>query len=201
MKYANSKLSLLLATLTLVVFTGGTALADDTELFVAGLDPAANSNVRPNVLFIIDTSGSMGTNVKTQVAYDESIDFSGGGSACYKRDAIYWSLSNSPPNCASESYFWKSRNLCQDSQERLTNLGEYAGQLLQWRVRSNRDDKWVDVQRQQSPAGPLCRMRGRSWQERLLAERRQVCSRWRPVWPVCGQLQPGTGVDHHLLPL
>ena len=83
MKYANSKLSVLLATLTLVVFTGGAAWADDTELFVAGLDPAANSNVRPNVLFIIDTSGSMGTNVKTQVAYDESIDFSGGGSACY----------------------------------------------------------------------------------------------------------------------
>ena len=38
----------------------GSAIADDTELFFPPVDVTAQENIRPNILFIMDTSGSMG---------------------------------------------------------------------------------------------------------------------------------------------
>jgi len=40
-------------------FTCPYALADDTEIFIGGADGATSTNAKPNVLFILDNSGSM----------------------------------------------------------------------------------------------------------------------------------------------
>jgi type IV pilus assembly protein PilY1 len=138
----NIHIRVLLLSMGLVAFTGGTAIADDTELFVAGEDTNSDkAEARPNILFVIDTSGSMGTEVVTQLTYDEATDVDG----CYRSDAVYWSNSDNEPSCDSILWFYKSANLCQSSAAKLNTLGEYQGDIRQWRVRSNQDDIWVNL--------------------------------------------------------
>src|SRR4051794_36646380 len=72
--------------------------ADDTEIFVA--TPAASANTKPNILFVIDTSGSMSTKITTQTTYDPSQTYPGAKSAC-PADRVYWSTSGTAPNCAT----------------------------------------------------------------------------------------------------
>jgi len=134
MRNVNERLSGLLAALSLVAITGGTALADDTELFIAGEDNSSvNTEARPNILFVIDTSGSMTSQVLTQSAWDPNLEFSG----CYRSDAVYWSYNNQAPACGSNRWFRKSANQCEASQQPLATLGEWSGQVLEWR-RNNR---------------------------------------------------------------
>jgi type IV pilus assembly protein PilY1 len=71
----------------LVSFAGGTARADDTEVYVG--QPTTAADGRPNVLFIIDTSGSMDGDVDTQEAFDPAQIYSGKCSA----NRIYWKKS------------------------------------------------------------------------------------------------------------
>ena len=68
----------------LVALLATAARADDAELFLS--DPDA-STTRANVLFIIDTSGSMDTLVATQASFDSAQTFGG----CYDSDALYFS--------------------------------------------------------------------------------------------------------------
>ena len=61
------------AALLLVLFVGPMAIADDTEVYTGS---SASSLIRPNITFLIDTSGSMGDKilVTTVTAADGSID-------------------------------------------------------------------------------------------------------------------------------
>ncbi|NQV86501.1 MAG: hypothetical protein HQ492_05430, partial [Woeseiaceae bacterium] len=53
----------------LVALTGGApAIADDTEILL--INPNAASPPQPNIMFIIDSSGSMNDEVESKVAYD-----------------------------------------------------------------------------------------------------------------------------------
>lgn len=63
---------------------GGTALADDTELFVG--NGAGVANTAPNVVFIIDTSGSMEAKVGERTPYDPNVTYAG---TCLD-ERIYW---------------------------------------------------------------------------------------------------------------
>lgn len=145
MKQVNSKLATMLATLGLVFMTGGTALADDTELFIAGEDSTAGPDAaRPNIMFIIDTSGSMRSDVLTQVStWDANLTFAG----CYRSDAVYWSTGSQQPSCGSNNWFYKSRNYCADSQQALDNIGVYSGALLEWQRNNRRPwrSRWVNL--------------------------------------------------------
>lgn len=143
MSKANSGITAMLIAMGLTLLSGSAAVADDTELFVAGEDSVNDESIaRPNVLFVIDTSGSMDSEVLTQVAYDEDIEFDD----CYRSNAIYWSYTDTPPSCNSDRYFNKSVNNCQSSYANLNSLGVYQGELLEWRVRTgrNQDDIWVE---------------------------------------------------------
>ena len=114
-----------LAILFLTLAAGAPAHADDTELFVSATD---DGGARPNVLFIIDTSGSMGAQVLTQAPWDSGQTFSG----CYRSDALYFSATTTPPDCASESWVPKAQNFCQASATALDVLGQFTGMLLAW---------------------------------------------------------------------
>lgn len=61
------------------------AAADDTEIYI-GQPPATAAASRPNILFVMDTSGSMGTNVTTQTTYDPNTVYPGSCS----QDTVYW---------------------------------------------------------------------------------------------------------------
>ncbi len=56
MKISKSKFSSGLFVFLMSTMAGFSAQADDTEIFFGG---ASNAAVRPNILFILDTSGSM----------------------------------------------------------------------------------------------------------------------------------------------
>ena len=143
MHKVNSKLATLLAAMSLVFMSGGTAMADDIELFIAGEDNSAGTDAaRPNILFILDTSGSMRTEVLTQEDWNPDIDFNG----CYDPDRIYWSTSPTQPGCGTSRYFAETRNRCEASYSSLRNLGEWSGNALAWRQRwSAAQSRWVTL--------------------------------------------------------
>lgn len=112
----------------------GAALADDTEIFF-GRDPAAGG--APNILFVIDTSGSMASNVTTQIPYDPAEEYE--NSRCDAddvRDRVYWASGNvtTPPRCDSSQWISKSKFYCASAEAPLAGAG-YAnlGAAAQWR--------------------------------------------------------------------
>lgn len=143
MNYANRQTSWLLASMILVLFSGGTALAEDTELFIAGEDTYAyDSAARPNILFVIDTSGSMESDVTTQVDWDPSVTFSG----CYESWRVYWAYNSNQPSCGTNRWFGKSKNLCLAAQQSMEGLGVYEGDLRAYRPRNNPNkSRWVSL--------------------------------------------------------
>ena len=75
----RSRLATALACGALSLASGAAALADDTEIFV---NQAALRDVKPNILFIIDTSGSMSSTVQAPRApYDPATTYGGSCSA------------------------------------------------------------------------------------------------------------------------
>jgi len=82
----------------LVIFSGsGQLYAEDIEIFVASEDSGDDGGVLPNVMFIIDTSGSMRTEVQTQDAFDPTVEYTG---SC-DNNLLYITTTDTEPNCAS----------------------------------------------------------------------------------------------------
>ena len=104
------------------------AHADDTEIYLG-----ANfgvSQVLPNIVFIIDTSGSMGSSVYTRPAYDPSNTYTGDCPS----GRIYYSTNGSTPSCSwSSNYLNSSLNYCAASQTPLDTQGFYtADTVVYW---------------------------------------------------------------------
>jgi len=122
------------------------ARADDTEVFVAAADDLPDAG-RANILFIIDTSGSMDTDTATQLPWNPSGTFSG----CYRRDTLYFTTGTEPPPCDSTAWVAKTANRCAASATSLANLGRYNGYALGWDADRQRWDTLVAG----DPARPL----------------------------------------------
>lgn len=131
MKTLNS-ITTYLALFAVILANSHAVLADDTEIYIGA--NAGNSVVRPNVLFIVDTSGSMNDDVTfTAGTYDPSQTYTG---SCVTGQ-VYWSTSGSPPDCSSSNnYFAASSNFCKDSATALGNTGTgfYVGTLARYKV-------------------------------------------------------------------
>lgn len=113
--------------------------ADDSELFLS--DPGTSAT-RANVLFLIDTSGSMETLVATQGTFDSSQTFSG----CYDSGALYFSTNGTTPACDNPNVLPKAVNRCAASRESLQTVGYYADFLLAWDPTRERWDSVVPGQ-------------------------------------------------------
>lgn len=100
--------------------------ADDTEIYLANTPPGPDAAA--NILFIIDNSGSMGTEVETQADFDPAVSYAG----CYRADALYFSTGLEPPPCSGGAFIGKSANRCAASSPGLTALGQYRGLSLAW---------------------------------------------------------------------
>ena len=109
------------------------AQADDTEIYT-GLNSAANGAVDPNVLFILDTSGSMGSSVTRVIAaYDPTTTYTG---SCVN-SRVYYSTSGTPPTCGTSRYF----DLYQSSVAQLP-IRPYSGQV---RIRARASSRTVSL--------------------------------------------------------
>ncbi len=74
------------------------ASADDSEIFNAS---AGTSSGGPNIMFIIDTSGSMGSTVYSQPAYDPTVVYTANCSTPFDATKVYYSRGSSVPSCGS----------------------------------------------------------------------------------------------------
>src|SRR5262245_43741629 len=121
MKRVSRILSALLG--CMAVMLGAPAQADDSEVFTNAAFLA--KGVQPNVLFIIDTSGSMTTKVNV---WDSSKTYTGD---C-PDDRIYWQTANTkvPPPCNSNQWISASNNRCAKSYATYKNSGWWNGRTM-----------------------------------------------------------------------
>jgi type IV pilus assembly protein PilY1 len=143
--------NLLLSTLTaLVVGMSGISqtAAKDTDIYL--MAPQVTRDDAPNVLIILDNSGSMDTVISsTRPTYDSSIDYctgdldtltgvsganAGKPSSCSSISGrIYWSFSSSPPSMSSSQWFTSTKNYCLNSTSALNTSGFYGStKIARW---------------------------------------------------------------------
>ena len=135
-------------------------LADDIEIYVGDISSA--EEVKPNIVFIVDTSGSMNADVVTQNNYDVNIDYNAidPSKGCFKPDKIYYSTGSLPTNCGTSRYFNASALKCDAAVNPLFNnvppvdpatdpalaSGWYQDRIAQWRDRNGvNQDAWVSI--------------------------------------------------------
>ena len=82
---------------TVLVLGSTTANADDTEIFRGNPSNLA----APNIMLILDTSGSMGSNTISPVPYDPNFTYAGTGNCSGIANRVYWSTNNTVPDCDS----------------------------------------------------------------------------------------------------
>src|SRR4029079_9553316 len=107
----------------MAVMLGAPAHADDSEVFTNAAFLA--KGVQPNVLFIIDTSGSMTTKVNV---WDPAKAYTG---AC-PAGRIYWQTANTkvPPPCDSNQWISVDNNRCAKSYATYKKSGWWNGRTL-----------------------------------------------------------------------
>ncbi len=123
--------------LLLVMTCGVPAYADDTELLL--VNPNAAVQTVPNVLLIIDSSGSMGTEEETREVYNSAEIYAGGLNAC-DPNYLYWTLhKNVQPSCdpANTQRILKSAFKCDAASRQLNGIGIYRNRMAQYRVGSS----------------------------------------------------------------
>jgi type IV pilus assembly protein PilY1 len=107
----------LAATTAATLLAAAPAWADDTELFIG---PAVSAPpTRPNILFVLDTSGSMSNLQWTQEDYTATSTYTGSCS----NSRIYWSRTGTPPSCSSSQWVPSSVFVCKAAQPSLANAG------------------------------------------------------------------------------
>ncbi|WP_245335334.1 pilus assembly protein [Shewanella sp. WXL01] len=95
------------------------ALADDTELYV--LESSIRSNDNPQVLIVLDTSGSMGDNKFTAPTFHDQPSISSSTKIYFSHDA------KEVPEATSTQFFTYAKNGCHVSKEFLKDYGTYTG--------------------------------------------------------------------------
>jgi type IV pilus assembly protein PilY1 len=135
------------AGLALSLFCGTPVLADDTEIFVG-----SQGDVRPNIVFILDTSGSMEAEVTTQEEYDPSITYAG---ACDPSRVYYRRDTGDPPGCGEDRWFNANQLRCNAAVEAFADTGNFvATRAAQW---DEIDVRWEDIRQDAKDQPVECR--------------------------------------------
>jgi type IV pilus assembly protein PilY1 len=117
--------------MTLALVSGAPAVADDTELLL--VTPTDDSQMKPNVMFILDTSGSMTTVQETGAPYDPLKDYSAFGSC--DQSKMYYTEDGTTPVCDANNTMYVDKNSwhCDASATQISGVGTYTGVLTQYR--------------------------------------------------------------------
>ena len=138
MKSHNSKTVLVGASMLLTVLAGVPAIADDTELLL--VDPANSAATPPNIMFILDTSGSMNDPANTIRPFDSDVIYLDGDCDA---DRLYWTTLDAEPSCAGGAnlqFIEDAAFVCEDAMLRMKGMGAYTGVLMQYRSTEDDDD-------------------------------------------------------------
>lgn len=143
----NSGLRPLTAGILLTLFSGLPVYADDTEIFV-GQGAVEGPEARPNILFIIDTSGSMDDRIVTQPTYDPATVYAG---SCSDTSRVYWVSGNSTtiPTCSGTNNNWFNLSAlrCKAATDVFnTTTGFFNGRAARYESRSANGNyrNWVN---------------------------------------------------------
>ena len=108
--------------------SGLPAMADDTELFIG---TSLSSTARPNILFIVDNSGSMSSLVLTQQTFDGTTTYPVAGGCDANR--IYWRTgTGNPPACTTSNYFDAAALRCDRAAQAFLRAGFYTDLMAQY---------------------------------------------------------------------
>ena len=132
MKMIIQKSTWMFAGVLLAVTCGSPAVADDTELLLINPDRAQQI---PNVMLIIDSSGSMGNSEQTREVYDYTQTYTGAATPC-DTNYLYWTqYKKVVPSCdpANTKRILKSAYFCDDSTKQIEGIGSYRGRMAQHR--------------------------------------------------------------------
>ena len=131
--------------LTFALTAGSPVWADDVELLLSV--PGASNAAKPNVLFILDSSGSMTSVEVSQEPFDPNINYSG---SC-DDDYYYWTTNSSIPKCSGNNVrrFRKDRFACEQGITQIADAGSYTDTMAQYRRRKG-TWKWRTLSRHQT---------------------------------------------------
>jgi len=122
----------LLLTLTIT----SPAWGDDVELLLS--TPSVSVAAKPNLLFILDSSGSMTGEVSTQPPYDPNVDYDGDCEA----DKYYWTTGSSIPTCGDQYKINQSAFVCQQGLVQMADAGSYTDTMAMYRPNWKGNWKW-----------------------------------------------------------
>jgi type IV pilus assembly protein PilY1 len=135
----KTRLLSVFAGLLLSLAGASAARADDTEVFTG----ASTTGVAPNILLILDTSGSMSSQVTTQTPYDPTVTYAG---TCDPTVTYFQASggSSTPTGCVGLSTIASTYQKCQAAASSLASganavgPGFYTDQFVQWRSASGK---------------------------------------------------------------
>jgi len=125
------------------------AWADDVELLLS--TPTASIAAKPNILFIIDSSGSMTTIETSQEPYDPKQSYSG---PC-DSNMFYWTTNSGVPQCGDRYRFEKSAFVCQQGLTQMSS-GSYTDTMAMYRKRKG-SWRWRTINRNTTNRAVECK--------------------------------------------
>lgn len=135
MRSRKKKLGWMTAASACAIAAGAPVWADDTELLL--VNPSTAMQPKPNILFILDTSGSMDSLEETAKPYDPNQTYNTG--LC-DPNKLYWTDVDVVPVCAGPGLdtqvIDKSAFKCDAATRRLNGIGNYSNTMVQWRSSS-----------------------------------------------------------------
>jgi type IV pilus assembly protein PilY1 len=128
MKISTLKSTWIAAGLGISLLAGSPAFGDDTELLL--LNPDGSLDPKPNILFILDTSGSMGSTETTTNPYDSTQPNPG---TC-DETRVYWTDVDVTPDCSTSlNYVEGSSFHCDFAGRQMDGIGSYTNTMVQYR--------------------------------------------------------------------
>ena len=129
MKISTRKTTWMSVSCAFALLAGMPAIADDTELLLINPDPTKNP--KPNVMFILDSSGSMTTQQTTIEPYDGNLTYAG---TC-DSTRVYWTDVDVTPVCdaTNTAYIEKTSFHCDFASKQMFGIGSFTNTMVQWR--------------------------------------------------------------------
>jgi len=129
MKISTRKITWMSVSCMFAMLTGLPAVADDTELLLVNPDPSLAP--KPNVMFILDTSGSMTSEQSTIDPYNSNLIYGTGNCDPAK---FYWTDVDVTPDCATtNNVIDAGKYVCEFSSKQIAGIGSYTDTMVQYR--------------------------------------------------------------------
>ena len=140
----KSRIRAMMTGAAIAAYAATPAIAEDIEIYTKA--SLGSDFIQPNVMFVMDSSGSMNDPVLgVPVPYDYTVTYTG----CYDNTKLYYTASGAMPGCASKDVFNKTSNKCDASLNKydlgvvidpigaLEKNGFYSDQIAQYNSKKN----------------------------------------------------------------